>query len=225
MISLWRIPLFACGCLLFVWAAQAQIGEQQKLIDRASLTLDDFLVDEKQTELPLYLQNAYGVMILPDVLRGGFIIGAEHGYGVLLARDIQSGVWSQPAFIEIYGGSFGLQIGGQTSEIVVTIMNQSAIDKLLSSRFKIGADASVAFGRLGTGIGAGTTIQLGEDIYVFARNRGLFGGVALDGSVVLPLEDWNSSYYGTSITTQGIIDSSEIYNSGTDQLRRLLAGF
>ncbi|MEO1017412.1 MAG: lipid-binding SYLF domain-containing protein [Pseudomonadota bacterium] len=220
-----RLPLIILFGFLIINTARGDISEQQKLVDQAFHTLDGFLKEDKQTELPIYLQNAYAVLILPDVLRGGFIIGAEHGYGVLLARNVHTGVWTQPAFIEIYGGSFGLQIGGQTSEMVFTIMNQSAIEKLLSSRFKIGADASVAFGRLGAGVGAGTTVQLGEDIYAFARNRGLFGGVALDGSVVVPLDDWNTAFYGTSVTTTAILAAQVPQNSGTDPLRQLLTRY
>ena len=137
----------------------------------------------------VYVQNAYGVLIIPDLLKGGFFVGVEHGTGVLLARDPQSGDWSEPAFFDLWGGSFGLQFGGQTSDAIFTLMNPGAVQKLLTSRFQIGADASVAVGELGAGVGAGTTVQFGEDIYAFARNMGLFGGLALDGTYVKPRDD------------------------------------
>ncbi len=205
--------------------AATELSHEQKIISRATLTLDDFLEHSAQSELPLYLQNAYGVLIVPDYLRGGFLVGAEHGYGILMARDIRTGVWSQPVFFEIYGGSLGLQIGGQTSEVIVTIMNAEAVEKLLSSGIKIGADASVAFGRMGVGVGAGTTIELGEDVYVFSRNKGLFGGVALEGSVVFPLDAWNASYYGQNASPRAILDGDVPPNKSSGELIEMLSKF
>ena len=103
----------------------------------------------------VYVQNAYGVLIVPDLLKGGFIVGGQYGTGVMLARDVQTGLWGEPAFFDVYGGSLGLQVGGQTMDAVFTLMNQGAIDKLLSARFKIGADASGCLGPIGSGVGAG----------------------------------------------------------------------
>ena len=145
--------------------------DQQLVVDKARIVVETFLNDPDFAKMRVYVQNAYAVLIVPDLLKGGFFIGVEHGTGVLLARDPQSGTWSEPAFYDIWGGSFGLQFGGQTSDAIFTIMNPGAVQKLLSSRFQLGADASVAVGELGAGVGAGTTVQFGEDVYAFARNR------------------------------------------------------
>ena len=167
--------------------------------------VESFLNDPDFAKMRVYVQNAYGVLIIPDLLKGGFFIGVEHGTGVLLARDPQSGDWSQPAFFDLWGGSFGLQFGGQTSDAIFTLMNPGAVQKLLTSPFQMGADASVAVGELGAGVGAGTTVQFGEDVYAFARNMGLYGGLALDGTYVMPRDDWNQAFYGQPLTAEQIV--------------------
>ena len=167
--------------------------------------VEEFLNDTDFAKMRVYVQNAYAVLIIPDLLKGGFFIGVEHGTGVLLARDPQSGSWSEPAFFDIWGGSFGLQFGGQTSDAIFTLMNPGALQKLLTSKFQIGADASVAVGELGAGVGAGTTVQFGEDVYAFARNKGLFGGLALDGTYAQSRDDWNKIFYGQPLTASQIV--------------------
>ena len=218
--------LALAGGAILVSPVRAQAStEQQRVVDRARIVIEEFLVDDNFANIRAYVQNAYAVFIVPDMLQAGLIIGAEHGLGVLLARDPQTGQWSDPAFYDIYGGSFGLQIGGKSSDVLFTIMNQSAIDKLLTSQFKLGADASVAAGRFGAGVGAGTTVQFGEDVYVFSRSKGLYGGLALDGSVVVPREDWNLAFYGTPMSPESIIRGSGPRVAAASQLREALAQF
>ena len=144
----------------------------------------------------VYVQNAYAVLIVPEVLKAGFFLGGEYGVGVLLVRDAQSGGWGQPAFYSLYGGSLGVQFGGSMSDRVFTIMNEGAVKNLIAHKVQFGGDMSIALGRLGAGVGAGTTTQFGEDVYAFSKSKGLFGGVALDGTVVAPKHDWNEAYYG-----------------------------
>lgn len=200
-------------------------NDQQRLIDRARIVVEEFQADPNFANVPVYVQNAYAVLVVPDMLQGGLIIGAEHGIGVLLARDRVTGAWGEPAFYELYGGSLGLQIGGKSSDVLFTLMNPEAVDKLLTSSFKLGADASMAVGRIGAGVGAGTTIRFGEDIYVFARSRGLYGGLALDGGVVMELAAWNESFYGRGVTAAQILRGELDANPGTADLRAVLARF
>lgn len=208
--------------------AQADSTGQQRVVERARLALDAFLDDPNFEQMPAYVQNAYGVLIVPEMLKGGFFFGAEHGIGLLLARDLTTGEWGQPAFYDVYGGSFGLQFGGQSSNVVVTIMNEASVDKLLTSDLKIqfGADAGMAVGRIGAGVGAGTTTHLGQDIYVFAKSKGLFGGFSVDGTVVVPKEDWNRAYYGQAVSPAQVVRSREVVASnGVDALHRTLTRF
>jgi lipid-binding SYLF domain-containing protein len=200
-------------------------SEQQRLIDRARIVVEEFQNDPNFATVPIYVQNAYAVLIVPDMLQGGLIIGAEHGVGVLLARDPVSGEWGDPAFYEIWGGSLGLQIGGRSSDIIFTLMNPDAVDKLLTTSFKLGADASIAVGRVGAGVGAGTTVRFGEDMYFFARTRGLFGGLALDGSVVNERTAWNAAYYGEGTSARQILRGELAFKPGAVALREALARF
>jgi lipid-binding SYLF domain-containing protein len=205
--------------------AQAQ-ERQQLIVDKARIVVETFLNDPQFAKMRVYVQNAYGVLIIPDLLKGGFFIGVEHGTGVLLGRDPMSGAWSQPAFFEIWGGSFGLQFGGQTSDAIFTLMNQGAIQKLLTSRFQLGADASVAVGELGAGVGAGTTVQFGEDVYAFARNMGIYGGLALDGTYAKPRNDMNQAYFGQPLTAEQIVRQRTAPTMpGSEALRQALSQF
>lgn len=200
-------------------------SDQQRLIDRVRIMIEEFQGDPNFANVPIYVQNAYALLIVPDMLQGGLIIGAEHGLGVLVARDPVSGAWGDPAFYEIWGGSLGLQIGGRSSDVIFTLMNPQAVDKLLTTSFKLGADASMAVGRIGAGVGAGTTIRFGEDIYVFSRSRGLYGGLALDGSVVNELTDWNRAYYGQGASARQILRGELPPRPGAAALREALARF
>lgn len=200
-------------------------GEQQRLVDRARIMVEEFQADDNFANVPIYVQNAYAVLVVPDMLQVGLIIGAEHGVGVLLARDRTTGAWGDPAFYEIYGGSLGLQLGGKSSDVILTLMNPEAVDKLLTSSFKLGADASMAVGRIGAGVGAGTTIRFGEDIYVFARSRGLYGGLALDGSVVVEKTDWNEAYYGPGVAARQILRGELAPRPGAAGLKQALSQF
>jgi lipid-binding SYLF domain-containing protein len=184
---------------------EAKTDGQQRVVERARLALDAFLDDPAYQDMRIYVQNAYAVLIVPEMLRGGLFVGAEHGIGVLLVRDPQTGSWGKPAFYDLFGGSFGLQFGGQTSDVVFTVMNQGAVDQLLARGIKLGADAGVAAGRLGAGVGAATTTHFGEDIYVFAKSKGLFGGFWVDGSMLWPKDDWNRAYYGKAAQASDIV--------------------
>ena len=190
---------------LLLLPSLAPASETGDVVRKAQTVLDTFLHTEQGTAMRRYVQNAYGVMIVPEMLRLGFLFGAEHGLGVFLTRDLETGAWRGPAFFEIYSGSFGLQFGGQAADVVFTVMNPDAVDKLVSSGFKLGVDASMAVGDVGARRGAATTADFGEDVYVFAQSRGLFGGVALDGSIVVPREDWTSAFFGRPVATVPVL--------------------
>jgi lipid-binding SYLF domain-containing protein len=190
---------------LFATAAEARTDGQQRVVERARLVLDSFLDDPNFEDMRVYVQNAYAVVIVPEVLKGGFVLGAEYGIGILLVRDVATGSWSQPAFYALYGGSFGLQMGGLSSDVVLTVMNEGAVEKLMKYRVQLGADVGIAVGRLGAGVGAAITTHFGEDVYGFAKSKGLFGGVALGGSYLAPKADWNQAYYGRPIEPAEIV--------------------
>lgn len=219
------LVLLALAGMVAAPRARAETA-QQILVEKARLVAEQFLASPDYAKMRVYVQNAYAVLVAPDLLKGGFIVGGSYGQAVLLARDPQSGLWSEPAFFDIYGGSLGLQIGGQSMDVVFTIMNQAAIQRLLTSRFQLGADASGALGPVGAGVGAGTTVRFGEDVYIFSRNQGLYGGLALDGMVFAPKEEWNRAYFGHALTPEQIVLQRDVANlPATQELRDTLSRF
>jgi lipid-binding SYLF domain-containing protein len=201
MVAVMGLALFA----LTGTPAVAKTDSQERVVERARLVLDSFLDDPTFQDMRVYVQNAYAVLIVPEVLKGGFVLGAEYGIGVLLVRNVDTGAWGQPAFYGLFAGSFGLQAGGQSSDVVLTIMNQGAVEKLMDNGVRLGGNMSIAVGRLGGGIGAGTTTHFGEDVYMFAKSQGLYGGLALEGAMVFPKDDWNQAYYGRPLTPREIV--------------------
>jgi lipid-binding SYLF domain-containing protein len=193
--------------------AQAQQSEQQQLVERSRLVLDAFLSDPSFKDVRVYVQNAYAVLIMPQVLKAGFLVGVNYGTGVLLVRDPQSGQWGEPAFYGLGGGSVGLQIGVQSSDMIFTIMNEGAVKKMLAHGVKFGADAGVAAGTLGVEVGAATTTHLGEDVYAWGMSQGIFGGFWLDGTLVLPKNAWNEAYYGRPIQPEEIVRQRKVVAS------------
>lgn len=208
--------------------ASAESTGQQRVVERARLVLEAFLDDPNFSQMRVYVQNAYGVLIVPDMLKAGFFLGGEHGVGVLLVRDAQTGAWGQPGFYDLFGGSFGIQFGGQSSDVVITLMNEGAVVQLVEAdvKVKFEADAGMAVGRVGASVGAGTTTNLGEDLYVFAKSKGLFGGVTLDGTVIVPKHDWNHAYYGRPVEPGEILRSrQQVASNDIDALHQSLTRF
>jgi lipid-binding SYLF domain-containing protein len=193
-------------------------GEQQILVDRARSTVESLKVDPNFSNFNSLLRRSKAVIVVPQLVKAGFILGGQGGSGVLLARNAQ-GHWSSPAFYTLGSASIGLQIGAEVSEIVLLVMNNRALDKLLANRVTLGGDVSIAAGPVGGTLEAGTTTNAGADIYSFARNKGLFGGLTLEGGLLVPSQDSNKAYYGAGATTRGIVIDQTFANPGADQLR------
>jgi lipid-binding SYLF domain-containing protein len=141
------------------------------------------------------LSHAYGIAVIPDVGKFAFIFGGRHGTGVLSVRDKLTSAWSNPVFISLTGGSWGLQIGAQYSDIILVFTTKAGIEGIAGGKLTLGADASVATGPVGRQGSAGTDIQFNSEIYSYARTRGLFGGIALDGSVLSISRSANAALY------------------------------
>lgn len=200
-------------------------SEQQALVDKAALTAERMLNDPGRPTLRKYMARAKGVLIVPSLIKGGFIFGVEGGSGVLLARGAKG--WSHPAFFTIGSGSFGLQAGVQEAQAMLIIMTDKGLQAVMKRQFKLGVDASVAIGPGdgiggGTGVGGSTTAGLGADIVTFFDTRGLFVGAAFEGAAVVKREEWNRLYYGKDATTRGIVMEGKGANPGADRLRRAL---
>jgi len=141
------------------------------------------------------LSEASGVAIIPNTIKVGLVIGGQHGKGVVVVRE-KDGNWRAPTFITMTGGSVGFQAGAQGSDIVLVFKTQKSVDGLMSGKFKIGADAAATAGPVGRRVEAATDAQLKAEIFSYSRSRGLFAGVALDGSVIQIDGPANAAYYG-----------------------------
>src|SRR6267143_1402005 len=143
------------------------------------------------------LASAECVAVVPSLLNGGFVFGGRYGRGVASCRTPKG--WSAPAFFTIGGGSFGLQIGGQATDLVMLIMNKNGMDHLLSSQFKLGADASAAAGPVGRHAAADTDWKMRAQVLTYSRSRGLFAGLELSGAVIKQDKDSTREFYGRMV--------------------------
>ena len=202
--------------LLSVAHAQA---DQQKLVDRAQATLDNFLRDPEMTWLQKHLPQAKALLIAPEVVKAGFIFGGSGGRAVLLARDPQGGKWRGPVFYTMATASVGFQAGVAASENVTMVMTEKGVNSLLATSVKLGGDASVAAGPVGAGAAGDVT----TDFVAFARSKGVYGGLNLDGTVITANDDWNKAYYGKPVLATDVIVRGTASSKQADRILRDIA--
>jgi lipid-binding SYLF domain-containing protein len=212
LISILLVILVAAGMLLTTAASSAAADpkEAQGIVDKARVTFDNFMSDPHYTWLHENLKNAKGLLIFPQVIKGGFVIGGSGGTGVLVLRDEKTCNWSDPAFYTVGSVTLGLQIGGEAAEVIMMVMSQKAVDSLLTSSFKLGGDTSIALGPIGEGAKANIT----ADFISFAKAKGLYAGLNLEGSVVSVRDGLNSAYYARDVKPVDIIVKNDVSNDG-----------
>ena len=173
--------------------AVAQDDEIKRL--KTATTVFEEIMEAPDNAIPrAILDKATAVAIFPSTVKAGFIFGGHRGKGVISARNEQ-GEWSTPAFLTLTGGSFGLQIGGQSVDLILVIMNRRGLERLLRNEFKIGGDASAVVGPLGRNLEASTDLTLRAEILSYSRTRGLFAGITLKGSTIRADRDANERFY------------------------------
>lgn len=190
-------------------------SKQQMLIDKARITFESFMIDKNMAWFREHMHEAKGFMIIPSLLKGGFIIGGSGGKGVLIVKNKNTDRWSQPAFYTIGSVTLGLQIGGEMSEIIMVVRTQKGIDSLLASSFKLGGDASIAVGP----VGGGAKSDILTDFISYVRSEGAFVGVSLEGAVISTNDKWNKAYYGKAVTPVDILVKKSVSNPGSAPLR------
>jgi SH3 domain-containing YSC84-like protein 1 len=189
--------------------------EVNQLVEKARMTLDNMVADPNLDAMVHLLKKARGVFICPALLKGAFVVGVSGGSGVFLTRGEKT--WYGPAFYTIGGASFGLQIGGQSSEVVLVAMTERGVMSLLSTSAKLGADVGVAVGPVGIGAAAATA-NLSADIISFSRAKGLYGGLSLDGAVVAVRDSLNEAYYGRTASPSDILIRHDVRNPQAEGL-------
>lgn len=202
-------------------ASVANYSAQQEVVDEARHVFEKlYAIPDYQEFRDLY-HKARGIMIIPSTFKASFLLGVEHGHGVLMVRK-GFGEWSEPIFYRVSAASLGLQIGAKESSTVLLIMNNEGIESLLTNQVKLGADVSITAGLLGRGVGAGTTPNINTDIYAFSSSKGAFVGGALEGAWVQIDQDWNQLYYGQGETAQSILAKQPYISYPTKHLHDTL---
>ena len=192
----------------------------EALVDKARWTVETFQQrqDQQMRMFRDLLRDAKGVVIFPGAVKAGFILGAEYGDGVLLART-PSGEWRTPAFYTMGAGSIGLQIGGQIAELILVVRSREAVEAIVEHQGKLGADMELTVGTVGGGMEGATTANLGADVVVFSYSAGLYAGGSIEGAVLARRNDYNQAFYGQGATPQTILFGQGFANPYADTLR------
>ncbi|HLG48552.1 MAG TPA: lipid-binding SYLF domain-containing protein [Reyranella sp.] len=197
-------------------------AKRQSLVDQSLETARKILDGKDFPDARKVMNDARGVMIVPELVQGGFIIGAAGGRGVLMSRTGRSD-WSYPAFYGMGSGSVGLQVGGKVSEIIFIIRTEKGLHAIIDHKFKFGAEAGVTMVAVGAGFEGASTSALGADIVAFANSNGLFAGASLEGSYIDADNDWNALYYGQGATGKAIVIDRRFSNPGAEPIRQFMA--
>jgi lipid-binding SYLF domain-containing protein len=205
MKKLWTAAAAAVCLITFLHAqprAQKDSDEAKRVRDAATV-FDEIMAAEDKSIPSAILGKATGIAIFPSTIKAGLVIGGVRGRGILSGRTADG--WSSPAFLTLTGGSFGLQIGGESADIILVINGDRGLQNLVSNQFKIGTDAALAAGPVGRDAQASTDIQLRAQILSYSRARGLFAGVTINGSTIRQDMDANQRFYGKRLTTRQVV--------------------
>src|SRR5271170_2153154 len=197
----------------YAWAGSTRentVERMQKSVDvlHAIMSTPDKGIPEE------VLSGAKCILVVPDLVKGGFIFGAKHGRGVASCRT--SDGWSAPAFVSVGGGSWGLQIGVEGVDLVLLVMNDEGFQHLLSSKFELTGEGSVAAGPVGRHASAGTDWKMNTEMLTYSRSKGVFAGLTLEGAVVEQDNDSTSAIYGKHMTFRNILSGKTSTPSSAD---------
>ena len=202
------IATLLAGCVLPLFAQEAEntrLKESYNVLKEISATPDKGIPAD-------LLNKAECVVVFPSVKKAAFIVGASYGRGVITCRSGENfrGPWSAPAMFALEGASFGLQIGGQATDFVLLVMNEKGADSVMSSKVKLGADASAAAGPVGRTTSAETDIAMKAEILAWSRAQGVFGGVSLEGSTLRSDDGANKNLYGKNLSAKEIVREGKV---------------
>src|SRR5438270_6922414 len=201
------------GILILVVAASSTAArdlstkETNRVKEAATVLQEIHAVPDKDVPQELW-EKAECVIVVPGLKKAAFVIGGEYGKGLMSCRN--NGQWSAPIFMQIGKGSWGLQIGAQSIDLVLLVMNKSGVEKMLRNKTSLGAEASIAGGPVGRDARAATDAQLKAEILSYSRTQGLFAGVNLSGGVVKPDEDDNTDLYGAGTSAGTVVNSTSV---------------
>ncbi len=197
-------------------------AKRQSLVDQCLRSAQKVLSGKDFPDALRMMPGAKAVLIIPELVQGGFIVGAAGGRGVLMSHT-GPGDWSYPAFYGMGSGSIGFQVGGKVSEIVFIIRTEKGLQAILNSKFKFGAEAGVTMVAVGVGMEGASTAAGGADIVAFSNSNGLFAGASIEGSYLDADNDWNALYYGQDANARAIVLDRKFTNPGAEPLRQFFA--
>ncbi len=190
----------------------------QSLVDSSTNVVRTFSIDPDLEWFRETVKGAKALLIIPQNLKGGFLVGGSGGSGVMIGRDAITGDWGYPVFYTMGAVSLGFQIGAESSQIILMIMTQKGMNKMLATSVKLGADVTMAAGPVGMGAKAQTA-----DIYSYARSKGAFAGVSLEGAVIKTRDGWNHAYYKKEVDPAAVVLLKEATNPEAEKLREAVA--
>jgi SH3 domain-containing YSC84-like protein 1 len=197
------LPLLCVVGLSMSAVASSGRATLDQRLESSRVIINDIMNTPDQSIPSSIMKQATCVAVVPGLKKGAFILGGQYGQGVVTCRTGHG--WSAPAFIRMAGGSFGLQIGGSDTDLILVAVNDQGMQDLLSSKFKIGADAAAAAGPVGRNTQASTNLTLKSELLTYSRSRGVFAGIDLDGTVVSQNSDDTEIYYGAPHTFEQIL--------------------
>lgn len=198
----WLALIVLLATLAPVVSAQSDSDETER-VRKAVEVLDEIMAARDSSIPTSILSRAEAIVVFPSTIKGAFIVGAQRGRGIISVRE--KGSWSNPAFLTITGGSFGLQIGGQELDIVLVVQNRRGVENLISNQFEVGGEASAAAGPVGRDTSVSTDIQMRAEMLSYSRSRGLFAGVSLRGASIRQDQDANERFYGSRFRTRDVV--------------------
>jgi lipid-binding SYLF domain-containing protein len=198
------ILIFCLG--LVATASVSAANKEQKRLENAGVVMQE-IINTPENIPQEVMEKAECVIVFPSVLKAAFVVGASYGRGAMVCRTGQDfrGPWGAPAMYALEGGSVGFQIGGQATDLVLLVMNNRGVTSILSSKVKLGGDASVAAGPVGREASANTDAYMRAEILSYSRARGLFAGISLEGSTLRPDDDATADVYGRKLTAKEIV--------------------
>ena len=215
--------LFLVGALALtsgnVWAASGRQDSIQRL--QMSTDVLHSMMNTPDKGIPEeVLEGAKCIVVIPNLVKGGFIVGGEHGRGIASCRTAEG--WSAPAFVSVGGGSWGLQIGVEGVDLVMVVMNERGLQHLLSSKFQLSGDASASAGPVGRHASAGTDWKMNTEILTYSRSHGIFAGITLNGAVVEQDADSTRAIYGRNPSFQAILSGKVRAPKSTQSFMRAI---
>ena len=203
-------------CFVANFSPAIKAGGPQEKNPEAEKVQDAILVCQDLIGLPeegipkALLHNAQAIAVIPGVVKAAYLVGGQHGKGVLMARQ-ENGAWSYPVFVKLTGGSIGFQFGAEKADIILVFKDKRSVRTIAKGKFTLGGDASIAAGPVGAGTSASTDVKFEAEVYSYSKAKGLFGGISLDGAALLLDKDAGTKFYRSfDLTTEDILDKADI---------------